>query len=287
MPEGDTIFRTAARLHRALGGKCVTRFETRYAHLARVDEDAPIAGRSVERVESRGKHCLFVFSGDLVLRTHLRMRGSWHLYRPGERWLRPRDAMRVRIDVHDLVAIGFDVPDAELVSTRSLERGSPVAALGPDLLGETFDAREALRRLRARDALAIADALLDQRAVAGIGNVFKSEVLFVCGVAPEARVAALDDATLLRLLDCARRLLRANVAIGGDGGIVTWRGLRRTTGRSDPNERLYVYGRAGRPCRRCGGAIATFRQGPDARLTYACARCQPALPIPAAPSASP
>lgn len=274
MPEGDTIFRAARTLHRALAGKPVVAFETRYAQLARVDEDTPVTGRTVVGVSARGKHCLMAFSGDLVLRTHMRMGGSWHVYRPGEPWQRAPSRMRVRVAVPDFEAVAFDVPVAELETRRALARG-PVAALGPDLLAPDFDVDEALRRLRSLPARAAGEALLDQRAVAGAGNVFKSEVLFLCGVHPATPVGRLDDATLRALLATARRPLAANVSDASGPGIVTYGGLRRTTGRSDPSERLWVYGRAGAPCRRCGGAVARFRQGEAARVTFFCPTCQP------------
>jgi len=178
MPEGDTIFRAARTLHRALAGKPVVRFETALAQLSRVDDDAPIAGRTVERVRSVGKHLLVELSGDLVLRTHMRMAGSWHVYRPGERWQRPRSAMRVVLETADFQAVAFDVPVAEFRSGRALARDPALSTLGPDLLSDAFDVEAAVRRLRERGALGIGEALLDQRALAGIGNVYKNEVCF-------------------------------------------------------------------------------------------------------------
>ena len=135
MPEGDTIFRAARTMHRALAGHAVTKFETAYAHLDRVNVDTPIAGRIIEKCESAGKHHLIVFSGDLILRTHMRMNGSWHFYRHGERWWRGPQAMRVRIDTADWVAVAFNVPVAEFVTSKQLATRDPVAQLGPDLLG--------------------------------------------------------------------------------------------------------------------------------------------------------
>ena len=274
MPEGDTLFRAARTLHRALAGKPVVRFETVLAQLSRVDDDVPIAGRTVERVRSVGKHLLIEFSGDLVLRTHLRMAGSWHVYRPGERWQRPRSAMRVVVETADFQAVGFDVPVAEFRSGRELARDPAVARLGPDVLGAGFDEDEAVRRLRERGALDIGDALLDQRALAGIGNVFKNEVCFAERVHPFTPVAALDDATLLRLVRTARRFLGMNVLESSGGGMVTYTGLRRTTRRGDPSARLWVYGRVGQPCRVCGAPITREKRGPEARSTYFCPRCQ-------------
>src|SRR5688572_19822884 len=163
MPEGDSIFRAARSMHRVLAGHVVTRFETAYAHLDRVNVDTPIAGRIVEKCGSAGKHHLIVFSGDLILRTHMRMNGSWHLYRHGERWWRGPQAMRIRIDTADWVAVAFDVPVAEFVTSKQLATRDPVAQLGPDLLGAGFDRDEAIRRIVASGARPIAMTLLDQR----------------------------------------------------------------------------------------------------------------------------
>lgn len=274
MPEGDTIFRAARTLHRALAGKPVVRFETVLAQLSRVDDDAPIAGRTVERVRSLGKHLLVELSGDLVLRTHMRMNGSWHVYRPGERWQRPRAAMRVVVETADFQAVAFDVPVAEFRTRDALARDPAVAGLGPDLLDPGFDEAEAVARLRARGALAVGEALVDQRALAGIGNVFKSEVCFAERVHPFTPVSALDDGTLLRLVRTAGRFLGMNVLEASSGRVVTDNGLRRTTHRGDPSARLWVYGRNGEPCRACGERVVLERRGLDARSTYFCPRCQ-------------
>ncbi|HET7695992.1 MAG TPA: DNA-formamidopyrimidine glycosylase family protein [Vicinamibacterales bacterium] len=273
MPEGDTIFRAARTLHRALAGHEVVRFESVLPALTRVHDDAPITGRRVEGVAAAGKHVLMRFTGDLVLRTHMRMNGSWHIYRPGERWRRPRRDMRIVVATSAFEAVGFNVPVAEFLDARALARQDDLRQMGPDLLGGAFDTADALRRFRERPALAIADALLNQRIVAGAGNVYKSEVLFLCGVDPLTPVAELDDERLTAILTTARKHLQANV-IDPAAAIVTYRGYRRTTGRADPAERLYVYGRAGKPCRKCGTPIAVGAQGPHARLTYWCPRCQ-------------
>src|SRR5687768_6868025 len=176
MPEGDSIFRAARSMHRVLAGHVVTRFETAYAHLDRVNVDTPIAGRTIERIESAGKHHLIVFSGDLVLRTHMRMNGSWHLYRPGERWRRPGFDMRIVIGTDAFEAVAFTVPIAAFNTLADLER--ELAEVGPDPLDERFDAQAAVHRLRERGDIEIGDALLDQRAISGIGNIYKSEILF-------------------------------------------------------------------------------------------------------------
>jgi|KBSMisStandDraft_5_1062788.scaffolds.fasta_scaffold00098_50 endonuclease-8 len=269
MPEGDTIFRAARTLHRALAGKQVVRFETALAQLSRVDDDAPIAGRTVTGVRSVGKHLLLEFSGDLVLRTHMRMAGSWHIYRPGERWRRPRASMRVVVETADFQAVAFDVPVAEFGTALELARDPAVASLGPDVLAEDFDEAEAVRRLRERSALGIGDALLDQRALAGIGNVFKSEVCFAERVHPFTPVSLLDDATLLRLVRTARSFLKMNVVASSGAGMVTTR-------RTDPSARLCVYRRAGEACRVCSELIVIERRGPQARSTYFCPKCQSA-----------
>ncbi len=266
MPEGDTIFRAARTLDRALAGKPVVRFASVLPALTRIHEDHPVTGRTVDRVESVGKHMLMRFSGDLVLRTHMRMNGSWHIYRPGETWQRPGRDMRVLVATADFEAVGFNIPVAELLGGRDLQRHDELRQLGPDLLGPTFDAALALERARARPADEIADALLNQRIMAGVGNVYKSEVLFACGVNPFTPVAAVTDDELRRLIDTARRFLLANVHTGL-APMTTYTGYRRTTRRSDPAERLWVYGRARLPCRRCGTAIRVEPQGRDARLT--------------------
>ena len=283
MPEGDTIHRTADTLQRAIGGQVVTRFESVLPKLTRVDADTPVRGRTVERVEARGKHLLIWFSGDLVLRTHMRMNGSWHIYRPGERWQRPHRDMRIVIETPAMHAIAFTVPVAEFVTSRELANHDVVAELGPDPLSDTFNAEQAIERIQAHGDIEIADALLDQRLIAGIGNVFKSEVLFGARVNPFAHVSQLTREQLADIVAVATRFMRANVVsgfsrTGGEtsiaGGVVTYAGMRRTTGRADPSARLWVYGRSGQPCRRCGTAISRKKQGPFARSTYWCAHCQ-------------
>src|SRR3954468_13350190 len=177
MPEGDSIFRTAQALHRHLAGRIVTRFESVFPALTRIDHDRQIAGRTVEGVTSRGKHILMAFSGNLVLHTHMRMNGSWHGYPPGAPWKRPARDMRVLVATAEFVAVGFNVPVAELLTARDLQRHDALRDLGPDLLDASCDAGAAALRARAQASEAIADVLLNQRVIAGIGNVFKSEAL--------------------------------------------------------------------------------------------------------------
>ena len=283
MPEGDTIFRAARTLHRALAGKTVTRFESVYPAVTRMAEDRGVVGRTIESVGSRGKHLLMTLSGDLVLHTHMRMNGSWHLYPAGGRWQRPARDMRILVATADAVAVGFNVPVVELLSRRDLARHRDLSALGPDLLDAVGDRsaqsqrrsvpEEVIPRMRARGREAIGDVLLNQRVVAGIGNVFKSEILFEAGIDPFTPVEGLSDAALQRVLDIARNQLSANV-IDRSQTLVRSAG-RRTTRSLDPDARLWVYARGGRPCRRCGTSIRAQKTGVDARLTYWCPRCQP------------
>ena len=271
MPEGDTIFRAARTLNRALAGKAVVRFESMFPHLTRVHDDDRITGRLVSGVRSAGKHILMEFSGGLLLRTHMRMNGSWHIYRPGESWQRPRRSMRIVVATEDFVAVGFDIPVAEMLKVKDLRRHDELRRLGPDLLADDFDGVEAIRRIRERTGSEIADVLLNQRVLAGIGNVYKSEILFACGVSPFAKVEVLADEQISCLVSTARRFLTANVSEKP----TTYTGFRRTTRRANPKERLWVYGRAGDPCRKCGTPISMRAQGRDARLTYWCSTCQP------------
>jgi endonuclease-8 len=273
MPEGDTIFRAARTLHRALAGQQVTAFESMLPALNRVNDDAPLAGRTIERVRSTGKHLLIHFSGDLVLRTHMRMNGSWHIYRPGEKWQRPRRDMRILLATAGFEAVGFNIPVAEFMSERAMAKHAALRSLGPDVLADDFDATKVLDNLRARSQSEIAEVLLNQRVLAGLGNVYKSEVLFMCRVNPFTRVQDVSDSDLTSLVDASRRVLKTNVSQGLEL-MTTYSGLRRTTGRSDPRDRLWVYGRARLPCRRCATAVRVRKQGPDARLTYWCPQCQ-------------
>jgi endonuclease-8 len=265
MPEGDTIFLAAATLRRALAGHIVTRFESVFPALTRIDEDHRVTGRTVESVEARGKHLLIGFSGGLVLRTHMRMSGSWHIYPAGARWRRPTRDMRIVVETERATAVAFNVQVAEFLTSAQFARHAQLQSLGPDLLADNFDAAEARTRLRARANDPIADVLLSQGVVAGIGNVFKSEILFLARVYPFAHVSLLPDAKLDEMLTIARKVMLASVRIAG----------RTTRSSLDPGGRLWVYGRGGKPCRRCGAAIQASKSGDDARLTYWCPRCQP------------
>jgi endonuclease-8 len=273
MPEGDTIFRAARTLDRALSGATVVRFESTLPALTRVHDDSPITGRRVDDVRSMGKHVLMRFSGGLVLRTHMRMNGSWHIYRPGERWRRPRRDMRIVVATADIEAVGFNIPVAEFIRDRDLARHEELRRLGPDLLSDDFNEEDAIARILARGSSPIGDVLLNQGVVAGIGNVYKSETLFACGVNPFAGAGTLDREKIRNLLNAARKFLVANVSTGL-APMTTYTGFRRTTRHDDPSQRLWVYGRVGHPCRRCGTSILMRKQGTDARVTYWCPNCQ-------------
>jgi endonuclease VIII len=276
MPEGDTIFRTARSIGRALIGKPVTVFRSTYPLLMRFNDDTPLAGQMVDGVEARGKWMLIYFSGGGILASHLLMNGRWHIYKQGERWQLPRFQMRIVIENEQYQAVGFRVPVAEMHTALTLDRNTRIPAAKSDLLSEDFDAEGAVERLMARPDEAIADALLDQSVLAGVGNVFKSEICFVNGLHPFRAVGTLTREDAAAAIASAKRLLRANVLEDSGDMIVTYRGQqRRTTHSSDPSETLWVYGRHGEPCRRCGEAIRRRIQGNDARVTFWCPRCQP------------
>ena len=266
MPEGDTIWRAARALHAALAGRVVTKFATTSPDISPAAARA-IPGHTIRGVEARGKHLLMTLScdgEDVVLHTHMRMNGEWHIYAAGERWRRAASRARVVVETEAYVAPCFDAPVIELIRARDVARHPALAALGPDAMTDAFDTEAALARLRADPGREIGLALLDQRTVAGLGNVLKSETLFTARVSPFARVADLGDDTLRALLAEGHRLLVTNRAGSG----------RRTRFALDGRQRLWVYGRAGEPCFACGTPIGTAQQGEDARRTYWCPACQ-------------
>ena len=279
MPEGDTIYRTARTLQKVLGGKVVTAFETGLAKLAAVNDESPIVGRTVERVEARGKWCLIFFSGDLILVTHMLMSGSWHIYKAGEKWWQPRSRMRVVITCGDYQAVAFNVPIAEFHTARSLERSSQVPKLGPDVLSEGFSVEHGVQALRERAASHPEDevgvVLLNQRVMAGLGNVYKSEVAFAARVNPFRAMRTIMEREIEALVEAARKYMTANVAEGTSEQMVTYTGPRRTTRAMDHGARMWVYRRQGEECRRCGAAIMMRKQGVQVRSTYWCPSCQP------------
>ena len=254
MPEGDTIHRVANRLRPALAGQVLERFEA-----PRAVGPRPAVGSTVDDVEAVGKHLLIRFSDGVTLRTHLRMVGTWHLYRRGSRWRLPAHLARAVVGVPEWEAVCFKAPVVEL--HRGPDEG--VAHLGPDLCLEDPPVDEVLARLAARTDVdtEIAPALLDQQVAAGIGNVFKSEVLWACRVDPFAKVVDLDTDTRRRLVETAARQLRANVGAVGERSTLAGGGVA-------------VYGKRGQPCPRCGTPIQREKQGEDPRVTYWCPTCQ-------------
>jgi endonuclease-8 len=266
MPEGDTIAQSAHTLAGVLTGRRVTGFRSAVPGVEARAAALGVVGSDVAAVESRGKHLLIRFSTGAVLRTHMRMTGAWHLYRVGSRWQKSAHQAKVVLEAGDVLAVCFSAPEVEMLAAGEAAHHAGLERLGPDLLGPDFDEAEALTRLRAAGDRSIADALLDQSIAAGIGNVYKSEVLFLERVDPFAAVGSLDDETLRRLLLTARRQLRRNVGTG----------RRRTTQAGHPAS-LYVYERGGRPCARCGTPIRRALHGEHARSTYWCPSCQPCV----------
>jgi endonuclease-8 len=269
VPEGDTVWLAARRMHEAFAGTTLTRSDFRVPQLATVD----LAGQQVLGVVARGKHMLTRLSSGLSLHTHFRMDGTWHLYRPGDR-RRGGPDWQVRAVLENGVwqAVGYRLPVVELVA----DEADAVGHLGPDVLGEDWDLAKALRRLLAAPEREIGMALLDQRNLAGLGNLYRTEVLFLRGLTPWVTVGDVPD--LAALVELGRRLMTANRG--------HWE--QSTTGSLRQGEQHWVFERQGRPCRRCGARVASAEQGaaPYARLSYWCPRCQrgPAPPPASAPA---
>jgi len=261
MPEGDTVHRTAAVLRPALSGKPVLRF-----HAPALLGPPPRTGAVIEYVESRGRHLELGFDDGLVLHTPLRLGGTWDLYRPGERWRRRAGAARVVLQVEGWLAVCFRARLVETYREEDRRRHPGLGTLGPDLTRGRVDVAEALSRM-ARFATVhqtIADVLLDQRIVSGVGNVCKSETLWVCRVDPFTPIELLGTARRRQIIDTAARLLRRD-AFDGDRSTITGG--------------LAVYGRMGKPCLRCHAPIQVRRTGDHARYTYWCPDCQLRPPV--------
>jgi endonuclease-8 len=256
-----------------------TGFETGLAPLARVNDEAPIAGRTILKVEAKGKWLLVHFSGDLILVTHMLMSGSWHLYKTGEKWWMGKDRMRAVIRTADWQAVAFNVPVAEFHTERSLERYSQVPKLGVDILSDAYTVEGGVAKLReygqTHPDAEIAVVLLNQRVLAGLGNVYKSEVAFAAGVNPFRAMSTITDRELEVMAEVAGKWMKVNVLDGAGDGIVTYSGNRRTTGATNREDRLWVYGRQGQECRRCGALVQMRKQGEQVRSTYWCPECQP------------
>ncbi|MBI5160125.1 MAG: Fpg/Nei family DNA glycosylase [Micrococcales bacterium] len=259
MPEGDTVWKAAQRQHAALAGKTLTRTDFRVPAYATVD----LAGRRVDEVVARGKHLLHRI-GDTTLHTHLKMEGVWRVFPDGKRWSRPAFEARVVLDVPRLQSVGFALGVVELVP-RDREDDA-VGHLGPDLLGPDWDAAEAERRMRAHPETPVFVALLDQRNLAGFGNVYANELCFLRGLDPHRPVGAVDD--LAGAIALGRRMILANRD----------RAARVTTGIDAPGRRLWVYSHGGQPCRRCGTRVRSGELGATElteRFVWWCPHCQP------------
>jgi endonuclease VIII len=257
VPEGDTIHSAARRVGAALVGKPIVSIETPQPRHAMDRWPERLDGRAVRAVDARGKHLFIRFEGDLTLHSHLRMTGLWSVYRRGERWRRsPRRAwLVIRTDEHEVVE--FDGPVLELMTDSRTRFDRRIAALGPDVLAPDFDEQRFLRRLREDDqSRGIGDALLDQRNLAGIGNLWKAEGCFLAGIDPWRPLRDVSDEEALAVVRTVRPLMRESA----EG-----RGFDRD---------LWVYDRAGLPCRRCTTLIRARGQGDDNRTTFWCPTCQ-------------
>ncbi|HKO47300.1 MAG TPA: DNA-formamidopyrimidine glycosylase family protein [Polyangiaceae bacterium] len=260
MPEGDTLHRTAHTLGRVLEGQrlvCVRSSIPAIAH-------AELAGQLVESVCARGKNLLVRFDDGRVLHTHLKMLGSWHVYRPGERFQRPEHQARVILEVSDALAVCFSAPTVRLLTPQAAAQDPYLNGLGPDLIPDQFDLGQAVAGLHALGDLSLGEALMTQTALSGIGNIYKSETLFVCRSNPFRAVSEFDREQLTRIVRTARELLRKNARPGSS---------QRTT-TTNSGGRYWVYRRSGQACRVCGSRVRMQRQGALHRSTYYCASCQ-------------
>jgi endonuclease VIII len=258
VPEGDTVHLAAARLGSALAGRRLVRTDLRVPAFATAD----LAGQVLTEVTARGKHLLFRTDAGVTLHTHFRMDGAWHLYRPGQRWMGPGHQVRAVLETEPWVAVGFRLGVVELLPTA--REHEVVGHLGPDVLGPDWDPAEAVRRLRTRPEVEIGTAITDQTLIAGPGNVYKSEICFLRGVHPDTPVGEVPD--LEGMVALTARLMRANRGTGN----------QITTGDARRGHERWVYGREGRPCRRCGTPVRRRGQeGYGERVTYWCPTCQP------------
>ena len=270
MPEGDTIHSAAKRVGAALVGREIRSIETPHPRHGKDRWPERLVGRGVRSVDARGKHLFVRFEGDLTLHSHLRMGGAWGVYPRGGRWHRaPRRAwLVIRTDEHEVVQ--FDGPVLELMTDGRTRFDRRLAALGPDVLGDEFDERAFVRRLREDDPTrGIGDALLDQRIVAGIGNVWQCEGCFLARLDPWRKVGDVSDEEALAVVRQIRPLMKLSVERGGR--ITTW---DPPPGAPPWEKRFWVYEREGRPCRSCGTKVRARGQGDDNRNTFWCPQCQ-------------
>jgi endonuclease VIII len=261
MPEGDTLHRTAHTLNRVLGKQRLTRVRSSVPAIA----GAALAGHIVEEVSALGKNLLIRFDDGRVLHTHLKMRGSWHVYRPGERFQRPEHQARVVLEVADALAVCFAAPTVRLLSANAALSDQYLSGIGPDLIPDELDEAGAAAGLLALAELPIGEAVMTQTALSGIGNIYKSETLFSCRVNPFALVSALDHEAALGIVQKASELLRASTHSASN---------QRITTRGKAPGAYWVYKRSGRACRVCGTRVRVKRQGATHRSTYFCPQCQ-------------
>jgi len=260
MPEGDTLHRTAHTLGRVLAGQRLVRVRSSVAQIA----EAELAGHVVEAVTARGKNLLVRFDDGRVLHTHLKMRGSWHVYRPGERFQRPEYQARVILEVSDALAVCFAAPTVRLLSPNAARADPYLNGLGPDLIPDEFDLERALSGLRALAECSLGEALMTQTAISGVGNIYKSETLFICRLNPFQTISELNFQQLVGVVQTARELLKKNAQPGS---------AQRTT-TNGMNSAYWVYKRSGKPCFICGSTVRMQRQGTLHRSTYYCPSCQ-------------
>lgn len=256
MPEGDTIARAAASLRTWLVGRIVTAVDAR--NVALKQRAQALVGREIDAVDARAKH-LLICAGDLVVHSHMRMTGTWHVYTAGERWRKPRLAMRFVIEAGDRQAVCFNAPVVRLVPARELGAVPGLGSLGLDILTKPDPVAAAGRFDGVDQATPMGDVLLDQRVISGLGNIWRCETLWHARVHPGTPVGAVDRATREAMVRTAERLMTASVRAGNH------------------RPRPEVYKRTGRPCRRCGTAIVSERTGRDNRTAYFCPTCQPQL----------
>ncbi len=263
MPEGDTIFRAASHLRPVLQGRRIEAARCRDTLL----DGGSLAGRTVTAVEPRGKHLLVHLDNGFAVHTHLGMHGSWHVYRPGQVWYKPESRAGLVLETAENICVCFNPKALELLSPDRLRRHSMLRRLGPDLLADSFDEAAVLGRFRIHDATPIGEAVMNQTIVCGIGNVYKSEILFLTKTNPFLVVRGLSDKEILTVVQQARQWMRRNLGTS-----------RRQTRFAVDGGRMWVYARCGKPCFRCGQTIRVTRQGSLGRTTYWCPVCQPADP---------
>lgn len=262
MPEGDTIHRAATRLRAVLSGQTVNQAESSWLGAAATS----LPGRTFKAIEARGKHLLMVLDDERVIHSHMGMTGSWHIYRPAESWQKPAHRSALSIECDAVCVVCFTPKLLEILTSTALRRHDYLGRLGPDLLAGPLSDSEMLARFRQANQLPIGEAVMNQTIVAGIGNVYKSEVLYCLRLHPLERVGDLRDEQLLEIAHTASEMMAKNLS-----------GRPRTTRYTLDGGRFHAYGRGGEPCYTCGGAICVVRQGDLGRTTYFCSHCQPKM----------